>query len=287
MNIKSFIVLLRPANLVTAIADSLAGMAIVSFVWDKEAVFLVFASVCLYGGGVVLNDFFDRVLDAKERPERPIPSGKVTPNQALILGVTLLAIGVIFSYFYSEVSLVISLIIVFFILFYDIIAKHHFVLGPLVMGFCRGMNLVLGMSVLKQIPLLQLPISILPIIYIAAITIISQNEVFGGGKWKFVFSGFLYFFVLLTQAIYSIHNQFFIFTLPFLCLHSFLLFPPLWKAIQNPIPPLVGNAVKIGVITLILLNASFAASFGMIPVALVILILLPISLIIAKYFAVT
>ena len=37
------------------------------------------ASVCLYWAGMAANDWADRELDAVERPERPIPSGRVSP----------------------------------------------------------------------------------------------------------------------------------------------------------------------------------------------------------------
>ena len=70
--------LTRPANIVTAIADILAGVAISGFLRDGHdytpVLWLVLSTVGLYGGGVVFNDVFDAKLDAVERPERPIPS---------------------------------------------------------------------------------------------------------------------------------------------------------------------------------------------------------------------
>lgn len=287
MNAKGYFVLLRPANLVTAVADILAGMAIVSFPWVNDGIFLILASVCLYGGGVVLNDFFDREIDAKERPERPIPSGKVRAIYVLLFGFVLLAFGCFFSFLYSEISFIISISIVFLILLYDRFAKHNLVFGPLVMGMCRGLNLILGMTILKSLPLAIIPISILPIVYIAAITLISQNEVWGGGKYKFIIACMLYILVFFTQLFVSFQNGFILYAMPFIVFHSVLLFPPLLKAYQNPNPKLIGNAVKIGVLTLIVLNVSFAASFGNLPIAISILALLPISLLISKYFAVT
>ncbi|TGM57505.1 polyprenyltransferase [Leptospira biflexa] len=287
MNFKQYLILLRPANLVTAIADSLAGMAIVSFPWEKEAMFLLLASVCLYGGGVVLNDFFDEELDSKERPERPIPSGKVSSLHAFLLGTALLVLGVFFSCLYSEISLVISICIVFLILLYNRFAKHSIIFGPLVMGLCRGFNLILGMTMIKTIPSFGMSLAILPVVYIAAITLISQNEVSGGGKSKFLYAFFLYALVLFSQTFLSYHNHNVAITIPFIVLHSIFLFPPLWQAFQNPSPKRIGNAVKMGVITLIILNASFAAAFGMMPLAFLILSLLPISFSISKYFAVT
>ncbi len=38
---------------------------------------LVGASACLYEAGMALNDVFDVEIDRQERPDRPIPSGRV------------------------------------------------------------------------------------------------------------------------------------------------------------------------------------------------------------------
>src|SRR5579864_6868436 len=54
---------------------------------------LLGASSCLYLAGMVLNDVFDREVDARERPGRPIPSGRVSLTVAIGLGFALLAAG--------------------------------------------------------------------------------------------------------------------------------------------------------------------------------------------------
>src|SRR4051794_41703250 len=46
---------------------------------------LVASSSCLYLAGMALNDYADREVDAVERPGRPIPSGRVSPEFALAL----------------------------------------------------------------------------------------------------------------------------------------------------------------------------------------------------------
>ena len=66
-----------------------------------------------------------------------------------------------------------------------------------------------------------------------------------------------------------------------------MIYPPLFRAIKNPEGRLIGNAVKAGVLALILMNASWAAAFGVGTVALGILFLLPVSIFLAKAFAVT
>lgn len=288
MKIKAYLTLLRPANLVTAIADILAGMAIVGFLWNNSSPILLFLStICLYGGGVVLNDYFDASIDRIERPERPIPSGKVSEAAVLVFGSFLLGFGLIFAFLFQIQSGFIATAIVILVLTYNRFAKHNSIIGPIVMGMCRGGNLILGMSLVAEIKTNQLALAILPILYIAAITMISRDEVHGGKKTPLVFAGFLYFTVLILQLSISFHIGNFFFSFPFVILHSGMIFPPLYFAFQKPIGPLIGKAVKMGVISLIILNASFAASFGFIFIAIFILCLLPLSLVLAKYFSVT
>src|SRR5207302_1510764 len=53
----------------------------------------VAASTLLYWAGMVWNDYFDLAQDRKERPLRPIPSGRVTPRMAALLGTGLMLAG--------------------------------------------------------------------------------------------------------------------------------------------------------------------------------------------------
>ncbi|MNY64158.1 hypothetical protein D3C86_2012300 [compost metagenome] len=66
-----------------------------------------------------------------------------------------------------------------------------------------------------------------------------------------------------------------------------MIFKPLLRAINNPIGPNIGKAVKAGVIALILMNAAWASVFADWKIALVIIFLLPLSIILSKAFAVT
>src|SRR5688572_14019874 len=95
---RGYFELVRPANVLTAIADVLAGYAVAAAVGSAiegaALAWLMISTACLYAGGVVLNDFFDRDIDAVERPERPIPSGRVAPGVAAAFGGVLLALGV-------------------------------------------------------------------------------------------------------------------------------------------------------------------------------------------------
>jgi 4-hydroxybenzoate polyprenyltransferase len=287
-SLKPYLQLTRPANLVTAITDILAGMAIAQFTFSSfSPALLVVSTLGLYGGGVVMNDVFDAKLDSIERPERPIPSGKVSLSSATMLGISLLFLGILAAAMFSFQSGMIAIIVALLTVLYNRFAKHHVFFGPLTMGMCRGGNLILGMSVLPESFQGWAWVAIFPIIYIAAITLISQDEVHGGKKTTLYIAAVFYAIVLLSQLKLANEQGNLLYTIPFVLLHTWFIFRPLWNAMQNPIGPLIGKAVKAGVISLIVMNASWCVAFGLWPVALAVLALLPLSMLLAKVFAVT
>lgn len=291
---------MRPANIVTAIADILAGIAIAGYFTNTDVntpdfepvILLVIATIGLYGGGVVLNDVFDADLDKVERPERPIPSGVLTKGEAGLLGVSLLLIGIIAAAFVHKGNPVSSSSVLAFAtavtaVIYNKWGKHHTFLGPVNMGLCRGLNLLLGISIIPDLLSNYWFIGIVPVAYIAAITMISRGEVHGGSKQSLYGAVGLYGAVILCILYLSYTKDTLLYSSLFLLLFSLMIFRPLFRAIRKPIGPLIGKAVKAGVIALIIMNAAWAAAFGSIYFAFTILLLLPISMLLAKLFAVT
>jgi 4-hydroxybenzoate polyprenyltransferase len=66
-----------------------------------------------------------------------------------------------------------------------------------------------------------------------------------------------------------------------------MIIKPLSKAIEIPVGSNIGKAVKAGVIGLIMMDASWAAAFGSPYLAILIILLLPLSLYVSRLFAVT
>lgn len=289
-----YIRLMRPANLPTAAADILAGMAIAGLYSNMYGSYfnyslgflLVASSVFLYAGGVVLNDVFDFKLDQKERPERPIPSGVVSLGNAAIFGGVLLLLGIACAFLVNMLSGVLSVFLALSILLYDAYSKKSGVLGPLNMGVCRGLNLLLGISIFGII--IHWYFAFIPIVYISAITLISRGEVHGENKKHIVLAGILYGVVIMAVlglSVFSGHNV--IQTLPFLLLFAFMIYRPLFRAYNENSPNNIKKAVVAGVLSLILLDAAMAVTFSQWWFALPIILLLPLSLLLSKLFAVT
>ena len=283
---------MRPANIVTAVSDILAGIAISGFFLSSpedhsSVVWLILSTIGLYGGGVVMNDVFDAGLDAIERPERPIPSGLISRREAATLGVSLLVAGVLFGFLASVISGTLAFAIAVAAVIYDRWAKHDSVLGPLNMGVCRGLNLLLGISIIPASVAGHWYLAIVPIIYIAAITMISRGEVHGGKKMTMYAAGVLYIAAMSGILYVSLQHGQAIGTALFILIWAFMVFLPLKNAISKPEGRLIGRAVKAGVLALILMNAAWASAFGVTYLALIIILLLPLSILLARVFAVT
>lgn len=297
----AYLRLMRPANIVTAVADIMAGFAasgaVLQPLFGPEGIniaqpqalgWLVLSTIGLYGGGVVFNDVFDTELDRVERPERPIPSGLASQIGAAVLGSVLLLLGILAALQVSILSGVLALTVAVLALVYDSLGKHHPVAGPLNMGACRGVNLLLGISAIPLNVGQLWYLALIPIGYIAAITMISRGEVHGGNKGVIRGAGVVYGLVLVAilAVTYSytgsIWNM-----IPFWVLFAFLIFPPLLKAHANPQPPQIRGAVRAGILALIVMDATLAAGFSGWIYGLVVLALLPLSVFLAKKFAVT
>jgi len=298
-SVWAYLQLMRPANILTAWADIGVGYAAAggvdaltssNFAGGSLAPlgWLVLATSGLYGGGVVFNDVFDAELDRVERPERPIPSGRASVSGAALVGMALLLGGILAAAQVSRVSAGIATAVAIAALTYDALGKHQGLLGPLNMGLCRGGNWLLGVSVVPAMLTERWFLALIPIAYIAAVTAVSQGEVEGGKRQTGVLAIALVgavltgVFGLTVLAAYR-----WVWALPFAGLFAELVLPPFVKATQDPSAATVRQAVKSGVLSLIVLDAAIAAGFAGWPYGLGVLGLLPLSIALARLFAVT
>ncbi len=144
---RAYLELLRLPAVFTAMVDIVLGFHLTHASFEPLPKFfgLLIASCCLYLSGMVFNDVFDVAQDTAERPTRPIPSGRVPRRTAAILGGVLMLIGVGAAWTVTPLSGLMSLLLVVAILAYDGYLKRT-ALGPVGMGLCRFLNLMLGAS---------------------------------------------------------------------------------------------------------------------------------------------
>src|SRR6516162_4315085 len=98
--VRLYAQLVRLPNVFTAMADIALGLLAAggSLAGWGTGLLLLLASSCLYSAGMVWNDVFDLEQDRRERPFRPLPSGKVTRRSAAWFGLALLAAGLVWAF---------------------------------------------------------------------------------------------------------------------------------------------------------------------------------------------
>jgi 4-hydroxybenzoate polyprenyltransferase len=175
MRLSDLIELVRVPNVFTAPADVAMGLAVSGAALDKRALALCAASACAYAGGMALNDACDAALDARERPARPIPSGRVSRRAAFAVAGALLAAALALAALAGLPSLATALSLVGAIVLYDAVAKRG-PAGPPVMAACRALDVGLGLS-LGAVGVATLAPAVLLFGYVLVLTRVSRFEV--------------------------------------------------------------------------------------------------------------
>ena len=284
---RGILELLRPANVATALADVLAGFAVAGLSDLRALPWLLLSTGCLYAGGVVLNDVFDRDLDRVERPDRPIPSGRVPVQVAATIGAVLLVVGVLSATRATTLAGIIAGTIAALALLYDAWGKRHSTVAPVNMGLCRAFNLLLGIAAVPAAVRTNWPIGLIPLFYIVGVTVLSRGEVHGGSRRAAtlaLLSSTAALFALLLVAVRSADGMIAV-------LLAIVVFwrvlPPFWRAWHTPRPEIIRAAVKRGVLSLVLVDATIGGAHGGLVYAAVILAIGFLAGWLARMFAVT
>lgn len=180
--LSAWIELIRLPNIFTIPGDILAGVFLAGINTGEIHLILpvIIISFFLYISGLMLNDYFDRETDKLERPSRPIPSGRVKPESVLTVSLVLIGIALALSLMATARILVfrIVLIIVFLVFSYNAFARKIPLIGFIVMGLCRGFNVILGASICaKPFDSMVLGGAGIETIYITIVSAIAYNEI--------------------------------------------------------------------------------------------------------------
>jgi 4-hydroxybenzoate polyprenyltransferase len=271
---KAYLQLVRLPNVFTAAADSLAGWLLVRGSLDEPRRWapLALASMAIYAAGIALNDLFDIELDRAERPGRPLPSGRVSTRTAAVLAVGLLGLGLALAGISgSWASVAVAALLVACVVAYDA-ALRRTAIGPVVMGACRGLNVLLGMS---QAPRLGGPEAWLVAgsmaLFVAGLTWISRSETVagqtGGVAWGLAVQD-LAILGLLAAAMAAGSFQapspgrpvVPVEGLAVLVVVALVVNLAAGRALRDPTPATVQRAVKTGVFSLVWLNVGIVAA---------------------------
>lgn len=286
--------LVRLPNVFTAMADIALGALVTVALPGRlfAFLFLLLGSSALYCSGMVWNDLFDIEQDRRERPFRPLPSGRVSRRAAALLAGVLMCLGISCAVWvdaqvqpFRWCSTVIAVALAGTILLYDGWAKRNGT-GPLAMGGCRSLNVLLGLSVAGEgIPVWGGYLAAVVGLYIVGVTWFARTEARDSSRNVLQAAAALIFaslvLALAVPVVVAENATFPLF--PYLLVgFGFYLALPISKAIARPVPAHVQAAVKRCVLGLVLLDALLAtAVVGVAGLALI--ILLPPALWLGKW----
>jgi len=104
-----YIRLMRPVNcfmmgIAVIVGAVLADVNIVYGRYLPNMFFGFFTGFLLTAASMVINDYYDREIDAINEPTRPIPSGLIKPKNALIFAIVLTILGLAAGFLTSETA---------------------------------------------------------------------------------------------------------------------------------------------------------------------------------------
>lgn len=175
--LQPWLKLVRAPAALTVPGDSIAGAAAAG---GRPSVSAAGASVCLYWAGMALNDYADRELDAVERPERPIPSGEISPAGALAAATGLTAAGLALAALAGRRAFAVAVPLAATIWAYDLVLKDTSA-GCGSMAAARGLDVLMGGAAAGSIRP-ALPAAAIMTAHTYAVTELSRAEVNGAER---------------------------------------------------------------------------------------------------------
>ena len=285
--------LVRIPNTLTACADVLAGFTLAMGAWWQisgiaaSLVMASLASICLYWAGMILNDVHDFAEDIANRRSGPLVDGLISVGMASMVGWALLVIGVVlagvsanllptedkttpFWIVAATASILASAIVA-----YDSSLKST-PLGPILMGFCRGLNFLVGVSLgalMKSHRELDwasiVPATIGLVLFVTGITQAARREGHPKQCARRLVKGWIISFIgLFAIAMCSLWSDRSLLLEPhswFPILVTFLALPWLRRAFVSVQKPGVGTlvpAIKLAILSIIFIDAAIALQFG-------------------------
>jgi 4-hydroxybenzoate polyprenyltransferase len=182
----------------------------------------------------------------------------------------------------------VALVLAVAVLIYDSAGKRHALVAPANMGLCRALNLMLGIAASPPALAVCWPLGAIPLAYIGGVTALSRGEVHGGARRPAtvaLVSLSLAWTSLLVVAVRSGSHA-----LPATLLAIALgvrVLPAVWRARRTPTPALIRVAVRRGVLSLVILDATLGAAYAGPTYAAIVLAVGLLAGLLARVFAVT
>ncbi len=168
--LKAYVELVRLHNVIASLLTTIIGWLSVKAYVDVSINTLLY-TIAIVGfissAGYVINDYFDVEVDMLNKPYRPIPSGRVTPQEALILSASLFITGVLTSMCLGPYTISFVLANTFLVFLYSYKVKEMGFIGNVVVSLEGAFTIVLGaLAAAEEVGNVNLTyLSLLPALY--------------------------------------------------------------------------------------------------------------------------
>jgi 4-hydroxybenzoate polyprenyltransferase len=296
--IRTWLQLLRAPNLLTVPGDPVAGYLLACFgVVEGKLWPAIAASLCFYAGGLLLNDLADLAEDRRERPGRPLPSGAARPGTVFAVLLVLFAAALAICWHIERITFATGGALLLAIVLYNCWTKRLPILGPLTMGLCRGLSMLLGATAVYHGDLTYQLIAYrrldhlvtaaaIVVAYIAAVTHLARSETHAtipaAAKWLpfgVVVAGTVAFLAELNSTAQVASTPLFAIAIVI----AFQVALRLTRDSAAPVPPEIGHLIRL----LLLIQAAFAAAVGGVEGSLaagLLVLLWPASRLLGRWF---
>lgn len=188
-NLSTLLRLGRISNVPTVWTNVLAGSVIAGGEQHPNEIALIMAAMtAFYVGGMYLNDFFDRAIDARDRPGRPIDAGEIRASSVLLIGVGLLVAGIALMTPFGPSTVLCGILLAGMIVLYDVWHTGN-MLSPVVMGLCRALVYIgTGVAITGNISNATIVGAVALTCHVAGITYAAKQESLDrvGNLWALV-----------------------------------------------------------------------------------------------------
>jgi UbiA prenyltransferase family len=289
-NFRDYLILVRLPNLFTLPSNILVGFVIVSALTQTtyvQVLLLVTISILHYCVGIILNDLCDFNIDKKERPYRPLPSGKISRKIAIALVTIFSFLALTLSLIVGIPTLVISSILFAIIFGYDKYLKNTWA-GPFTIASARVMNIMLGVSVNinsassnPQFVILTFVLTI-TFFYVTLIGYMSRFEIHGfSNNVKLFLTPAVIAMIISSIILFTLTGFFKYDSLVILALFSFIMFMTFHK-IHKKDSLGIQQIIQNMILSIIVLDSTFLSGIRGIEMGLIVLVLLAPMLVFAK-----
>jgi 4-hydroxybenzoate polyprenyltransferase len=269
----------RVSNLPTIWTNVLVGTVLAAGAVQGWRTGIVLIAMSLfYIGGMYLNDYFDRAIDARERPRRPIPAGEIFAEMVCAFGFGMLGLAVLLMAAMGTAAALAAALLAGIIVLYDLFHKGNPV-APVVMGLCRAL-LYCGAAAasIGSVPSAVALAALAVLAYVSGLTYAARQESLDrvGNLWPLLV---LAVPMLLTLPALGKGLLAALVYLALICCGAYAIY----LLAVRPMPGAVSRAVGILIAGISLVDAALLAGAGEMAPALAAVLGFPATLLLQKY----